>query len=100
MKRSLRKRIGKRRLTLDHFVVILAQVEAIVNTRRLTYVYDDFDSDFTLTPAHFLNSNSFPLMDSEVDYGPTDDSVTALLDHWKKGQIQLDTFWNLWRSDY
>jgi len=39
-------------------------------------------------------------MDTEVDYCPTDDSVTALLDKWKKGQKQLDTFWNLWKSDY
>ena len=47
---------------------------------------------------HFLNCNlkSFPLMDFEVDYCPTDDSVTALLDHWKKGQIQLEPV----ESDY
>ena len=102
VKRCLRKGIGVKRLTLDQFVVILAEVEAVVNTRPLTYVYDDFNSGFTLTPAHFLNSNlkPFPLMDTEVDYCPKNDSVTTLLDSWKKGQKQLDTFWNLWRSDY
>ena len=102
VKRSLQKGIGAKRLTLDQFVVILAEVETVVNTRPLTYVYDDFSSGFTLTPAHFLNSNlrPFPLMDSEVDYCPTDDSVSSLLNTWKKGQIQLNTFWNLWRDDY
>ena len=102
VKRSLRKGIGAWRLTLDQFVVNLAEVEAVVNTRPLTYVYDDFSSGFTLTPAHFLNNNlrPFPLMDSEVDYCPTDDSVSSLLNTWKKGQIHLNTFWNLWRNDY
>ena len=81
VKRSSQKGIGVKRLTLDQFVVILAEVEAVVNTRPLTYVYDDFSSGFTLTPAHFLNRNlrPFPLMDSEVDYCPTDDSVSSLL---------------------
>ena len=52
------------------------------------YTYDDFNSGFTLilTPSYFLNSNlkPFPLMDTDVDYFPADDSVTALLDNWKK----------------
>jgi len=102
VKRALRKGIGSKRLTLDQFVVVLAEVEAVVNTRPLTYVYEDFKSGFTLTPAHFLNSNlkPFPLMDSEIDYCPTEDSVTTLLNKWRKGQIQLNTFWNVWRSDY
>ena len=53
VKRSLRKGIGAKRLMLDQFVVILAKVEAVVNTRPLTYVYNDFSSGFTLTPTHF-----------------------------------------------
>ena len=52
----------------------------------------------------YLSNNgiqrSFPLMDSEVDYCPTVDSVSSFLNTWKKGQIQLNTFWNLWRNDY
>ena len=64
-------------------------MEAVVNKRPLTYVNDDFSSGFTLMPAHFLNSNlrPFPLMDSEVDYCPKDDSVSSLLNTWKKGKI-------------
>ena len=39
VKRSLRKEIGAKRLTLDQFVVILAEVEAVVNTRPLGHHY-------------------------------------------------------------
>ena len=62
VKRSLQKRIGRKRLTLDQLVTILTEVEAIINTHPLRYVYDEFDSGFTLTPAHFLTSHFEPLM--------------------------------------
>ena len=57
VKRCLRKGIGLKRLTLDQFVVMLAEVEAVTNTRPLTYVYEEIESGFSLTPAHFLNAN-------------------------------------------
>jgi len=30
-------------------------------------------------------------MNMEVDYCPTDDSVTTLLNNWKKGKIKLES---------
>ena len=41
---------------LDQFVVILAEVEAVVNMRPLAYVYDD-QFRFTLPLANFFNIN-------------------------------------------
>jgi len=81
VKRCLGKGIGCKRLTLDQFIVLLSEVEAVVNTRPLTYVYEEFESGFSLTPAHFLNSNlrCFPLMNEEIDYCPSEDSMTTLL---------------------
>ena len=102
VKRCLGKGIGCKRLTLDQFIVLLSEVEAVVNTRPLTYVYEEFESGFSLTPAHFLNSNlrCFPLMNEEIDYCPSEDSMTTLLNIWKKGQRQLNMFWDMWRNEY
>ena len=102
VKRSLRKGFGLKKLTLDQFEVILAEIEAVINTRPLTYIYEEFQSGFSLTPAHFLNANlrSFPLMDTEVDYSPSEDSMMTLLNNWKKGQKQLNMFWDMWRKEY
>ena len=87
---------------MDQFIVLLSEVEAVINTRPLTYVYEEFESGFSLTPAHFLSSNlrCFPLMDDEIDYCPSDDSMTTLLNIWKKGQKQLNSFWDMWRGEY
>ena len=67
MKRSLQKSIGQKLLTLEQLITILAEVEGIVNTRPLTYVYDEFDSGFILTPAHFLMSYFLSLMMASTD---------------------------------
>ena len=91
---------------MDQLAAILAELEAIVNTCPLTYVYDEFDSGFTLTPA-FLTSQFAPLMitsidetEADEDYNPVMDSATSLLETWKRGRQQLNSFWNMWRGEY
>lgn len=88
VKRCLRKAIGTKRLTLEQFVVILTEVEAVLNTRPLTHVYEDFESGFTLTPAHFLTANlrPMPVMETEIDYCPSEDSAPTLLNIGKKAR--------------
>ena len=83
-------------------MVILSEVEAVLNTRPLTYVYEDFQSGFVLTPAHFLMANLklMPAMETEIEFCPSRDSVTTPLNHWKKGQKQLNTFWEIWKNEY
>ena len=107
VKRSLRKAMGHRRFTVEQLITILAEVEAIVNMRLLTYVYDKFDSGFTFNPIHFLMSHFEPLLVSasnddgnDDDYCIVKDSTTALLDSWKKGQQRLNCFWQVWRDEY
>ena len=104
VKRSLRKVMGLRHFTIDQLITILTEVEEIVNTRPLTYVYDEIDSGFTLTPAHFLMSRFQPLLlstadsdDEEDEYCNVKDSATSLLDTWRKGQQQLNS---IWRNEY
>ena len=53
VKHGLRKEIGRKLLSWDKLITMITEVEAIINTRPLTYVYGDLLSGFTLTPAHF-----------------------------------------------
>ena len=57
VKQELRKGIGHKLLSWDKLITMITEVQAIINTRPLTYVYGDFLSGFTLTPAHFLTAN-------------------------------------------
>ncbi|XP_062592781.1 uncharacterized protein LOC134254255 [Saccostrea cucullata] len=66
VKRCLRKTIGKLCLTNEQMRTMLAEAEAVVNSRPLVYIGDDINSNITLTPAHFLTLNpKIGLQDSE-----------------------------------
>ena len=54
VQRCLRKATGRKHFTLEQ---LITEIEAILNSRALTYVYEDFESGFTLTPSHFLMTN-------------------------------------------
>ena len=108
VKQSLRKGIGRKLLYWDKLLTLLTEVEAIVNTRPLTYVCEDFESGFVLTPTHFLTGNHdlIPFYTDEFkdgedrDYCPSTDSVKELSEYWRKSQKQLDRFWESWKRDY
>lgn len=55
--------IGKALLSYGELSTLLIEVEAVLNSRPLTYVYKNSDEPQPLTPAHFLNCGkelSFP----------------------------------------
>ena len=93
----------------EQLITLLTEIEAVLNSRPLTYVYEDFDSGFTLTPAHFLVANRKLGLSSgnddidynkNVDYQPSKDSATKLLETWRKGQVYLNMFWRIWKDEY
>ena len=55
IKRCLRKAVGRKHFNLEQLITVLAEIEAVPNSRplRLTFVYEDFESGFTLISAHF-----------------------------------------------
>ena len=105
VKRCLRKSLGKLALTLMQLQTIVKEIEAVVNTRPLTYVDDDVNHITTLTPAHLLGMSSnvgVPELDTEdgdVDYGRLT-SREALIARWKTSQSHLNQFWKLWQEEY
>ena len=58
-------------------ITVLTEVEAVLNTQPLTYVYVEFDSGITLTPAHFLVSYFPPLLLSSADLDEEDKYYNA-----------------------
>ena len=87
---------------LEQFVVIFSEVEAVLNMKPLTYVYEGLQLRFALTPAHFLMANLklMPAMETEIEFCPSKDFVTTLLNHQKKGWKRLNTFWEIWKNEY
>uniref|UniRef100_A0A914XCT4 Integrase catalytic domain-containing protein n=1 Tax=Plectus sambesii TaxID=2011161 RepID=A0A914XCT4_9BILA len=103
VKQALRKTIGRQCLKFEQFYTLLPEVEAVVNSRPLTYLYNDFASHQTLRPIDFLSPRSeigIPPLEEDhknAEYLPPGiDSKQRLLQVWKKSLENLDKFWALW----
>ena len=107
VKRALRKGMDRQVLYWDKLMTLLLEVEAIANTCPLTYIYEEFQSRFVLTPSHFLvgnHNNAIPFETEDnfedTEYVPKLNSMQSLLQYWRKNQKQLQLFWNEWTKGY
>jgi hypothetical protein len=106
VKGPLGKCLGRSRLTQTQLSTLLCEIEAVVNSRPLTYVGDDIIDKQVLTPNHFLMLNpncgtpgcSIDRDDNDLELVRTTASDMVRL--WRKGQNLLDEFWRQWSSEY
>ena len=105
MKRCLKKTIGKAKLTHDELSTALTEVEAILNSRPLSYISSD-DLDEPLTPSHLLTGRRIlSLPDGTATTGSDDDinfEVNSQELHARVHNLNdaLDQFWDRWRDEY
>ena len=100
-KRSLRKTLQRLTVGKTELITILIEIEAILNSRPLTYIDDDINSENALTPSKFLSISGYTgCPDIEEEDYMTKFSVSNLLNSWKKGQKHLNSFWNKWNAEY
>ena len=105
VKRSLKKSIGTGQLTCCQLETLLIEIEAIVNSRPLVYVGEDFTIDHVLTPANFLTGHSslgqpnFVITD-DPDYITHVSNAQQLVNLWKQQQKCLNIFWQKWSAEY
>ena len=100
VKRSLRKSIGRSHLTYEQLHTLIVEVEAIVNSRPLTYIADDQDGiTGSLSPSHLINGRRITSMPNSEHFEvvSTYQSLTNKLKHHRH---LLNQFTNQWRRDY
>ena len=64
VKRCLRKVVGTARLSFDELSTVLTEVEGTVNSRPLTYLYDDLEE--ALTPSHLIYGRKLVVLSEGV----------------------------------
>ena len=80
------------------YLLSFVEVKAAVNSRLLTYVFDEMEEP--LTPSHLIVGRrilSVPPKNSSDEVGQTAETLTKRA---KLLQRILDHFWNRWRSEY
>ena len=79
-KRCLKKSVGKNCLSHDELLTLVTEVEAVLNSRPLTYVSSE-DIEEPLTPSHLLGGFTLPdpSIPDDQDYSP--EGLTRRMSH-------------------
>lgn len=95
-KTHLKRTVGNSKLTFEELATVLAEIEAVLNSRPLFAVSNDPGDPEVITPAHYLINR--PLV------APAEPSLDHLnvnrLDRWQHLQLMRDHFWKAWSKDY
>ena len=96
MKYHLKRIVASTKFTFEEFTTILTQIEACLNSRRLTSLPCDSDTVEALTPGHFLMGKP---LESIPDASPSHRSL-SLLRRWHLCQSIVRQFWQRWSTEY
>ncbi|XP_011858970.1 PREDICTED: uncharacterized protein LOC105556482 [Vollenhovia emeryi] len=96
LKHHLRRTIGETLLTFEETTTLLAQIEAILNSRPLEPLSDDSDDISALTPGHFLIGSAL----TSVPEPSLKDLATSRLSRWQFIQQRVQQFWSQWSAQY
>jgi Pao retrotransposon peptidase/Family of unknown function (DUF5641)/Protein of unknown function (DUF1759)/Putative peptidase (DUF1758)/Integrase zinc binding domain len=95
-KYHLKRIVGNSQLTFEELTTVLAQIEAIINSRPLCPISSDPSDLSCLTPSHFLIGDvltSYPERD-------VSDIPDNRLSFWKLGSKIRQHFWKRWSLEY
>ncbi|XP_044588817.1 uncharacterized protein LOC123267998 [Cotesia glomerata] len=95
IKFHLRRTIGDSLLTLEQYSTLLAQIEAILNSRPLTPLNEDPADLAVLTPGHLLIGQSL----TAIPEPSLTDFQSARLSHWEQVQQMVQHFWRRYYQD-
>ena len=98
VKLSLKKVIRNARVNYDELSTVLVEVEAALNSRHLTYVFDEMEEP--LTPSHLIVGRRILSVPSKNSSNEVDQTEGTLTRRAKFLQRTLDHFWNRWKSEY
>jgi len=97
VKRSLKKCIGRASLTHDELSTLLVEVESVINSRPLTYVFDDSEGiNYSLSPSHLIYGRKVANIPN-IGHFKVVNTSESLSRHAKRHQTLLRHFTNQWR---
>ena len=100
VKKCLRKSVGRSTLSFDQLNTLLVEIEAIINSRPLMYVYPDSEGvSYALSPSHLIHGRCLTTTPNSEHYEVV--STHNSLVHRNKQQKHLrNQFLCLWRKTY
>lgn len=98
VKACLRKVLGNARLTFDELLTVLVEIEGTLNSRPLTYEYDEVEHE-VLTPSHLIFGRRIISMPDEIAEEP-EENESSCSERFRYLTVKLTHFWKRWRNEY
>ena len=99
IKESLKKCLGNAKLTYEELETVLIDIESVVNSRPLTYLYDEVDE--ALTPSHLAVGRRLVSdvlnFDRPDEVKQTHESLNA---RYRYFQTIIDHYWKRFSKEY
>ena len=99
VKRCLKKVLGNARLTYNELLTVLTEVEATLNSRPLTYDYDNPNEGEVFTHAHLLHGRRLLFL-PEQPREEDDETEISYRRRYKYVNETLQHFWKRWQREY
>jgi hypothetical protein len=97
MKRAISSTLERTIPDFETFRTVIAQAEALVNSRPLFSLSHDVNDNMAITPAHLLIGRSlYGLNDELVDLNPPDKKAIQ----WASRNLLMNELWDRWKKGY
>ncbi|XP_075531538.1 uncharacterized protein LOC142564428 [Dermacentor variabilis] len=100
VKASLKKVLGNSYCNFEELTTILTEIEAVINSRPLTYVYTEASEPEPLAPSHFLVGKRLTTLPDSGSATEVAQSPGQLTRRWHYRQRMVDQFWRRWQKEY
>ncbi|XP_037529398.1 uncharacterized protein LOC119406739 [Rhipicephalus sanguineus] len=100
VKVALRKVLGRSSLNFEELTTVLYEVEAVINSRPLTFTYEDAREPEPLSPAHFLVGRKLTTLSPHHLPAEIPGGDAHLSRRWKYRSAMAEGFWRRWRKEY
>ncbi|XP_064470123.1 uncharacterized protein LOC135384870 [Ornithodoros turicata] len=100
VKSCLRRILGRQCLTFEEMETLLHEVEAVVNSRPLTFLHSTPDEPAALTPAHLLIGRTLTALPEKPSHEVQSSTAQSSIRRWRHKQKIADMFWRRWKQEY
>jgi len=102
VKMPLKKILGRALLSHDEMETTLKEIEAAINSRPLTYEYNELREPEPITPSHFIIGRRLNLLPPLTLEPVEEEELTAeqLTNRVRYRERLLDSYWQKWRGEY
>ena len=98
VKEALKKCIGKAKLTYEELETVLCEIEIVINSRPLTYLYEEVDE--ALTPSHLVIGRRLISVPMKGDAIVANHTTELLCNRYKYLQTVISHYWKRFSNEY